>query len=106
MIVAMKIISFGFDIDSGRITKAPDFISFSGYCLCPANSIIGPWVPYTEYLTIFEKPKWDLQWIIRIFINTILSVFFLVGSNCLVPSIIADNSNKFVEILLYQIFKY
>lgn len=58
MIAAMKIISYGFDIDSGRIDKNLDIFSFLGYCLCPANSIIGPWVPFTEYISIFEKPKW------------------------------------------------
>lgn len=58
MIAAMKIISYGFDMDSGRLDKNPEVIPFLGYLLCPANSIIGPWVPFTEYVSIFDKPKW------------------------------------------------
>lgn len=58
MIAAMKIISIGFDIDLEKMKRAPDFLEFWGYVLCPGNVVMGPWASYNEYLLIYQRPKW------------------------------------------------
>lgn len=57
MIGAMKLISLGFDLDSGRIERLPNFIEFFGYILFPGNSILGPWIPYYDYIKVIDNPK-------------------------------------------------
>ena len=58
MLIAMKVISVAFDIDSGIIQKPPGGFEFLGYVLSVGNSVFGPWVSYKDYLLIYHKPQW------------------------------------------------
>lgn len=71
MIVVMKLISLGFDLDAGKFTQSnqrnqhvtvttPNIIETMGYVMCPANCILGPWVSYTDYNAIYQSStgKW------------------------------------------------
>ena len=49
MIVAMKIISVGFDVDQGTLREIPDVVEFTGYCIFTGNVIFGPWITYSSY---------------------------------------------------------
>lgn len=57
MVAAMKIISIAFDLESKKIAKTPTFMEFFGYLLCPANAVLGPWIPFDEHVTIFKQFK-------------------------------------------------
>lgn len=125
MIAAMKIISIGFDIDLEKMKRAPDFLEFWGYVLCPGNVVMGPWASYNEYLLIYQRPKWvrstlrnitrcssklivfifashlqTLKWIFHIFCNAVLAIFFLLASNCLISGFIPDLSFTWVPIAM------
>ena len=50
MIVAMKIISVGFDVDQGTLSEVPDVLEFTGYCVFTGNVIFGPWISFSSYL--------------------------------------------------------
>lgn len=58
MIAACKIISLSFDIDRKKINRIPSFLEFWGYILCPGNIIMGPWCSFSDYLQIYQHPRW------------------------------------------------
>lgn len=69
MIVVMKVISLGFDLDAGKIKnidsaavlKPPTIVETMGYIMCPANCVIGPWVSFTDYIASYQ---WSpLKWV-------------------------------------------
>lgn len=54
MILAMKVISLSHDCEKAQ--KFPTFFEYVGYACCPANCLFGPWIPFSEYCAIIEKP--------------------------------------------------
>ena len=61
MIAVMKIISLGFDLESGKLKEKPTVPAILGYILCPANCVLGPWISYNDYLGIYNtgsKFRW------------------------------------------------
>ncbi len=52
MVMAMKVISLAFDLDSGQIPRLPNIWQFTGYLMHPGTIIFGPWVSYSEYANI------------------------------------------------------
>lgn len=55
MVVTMKFISILFDVRNEELKKMPDFIEIMGYILCPSNSILGPWISYSAYKSLYEE---------------------------------------------------
>ena len=47
MISVMKLFSLSVDCDKGD--APPTLFGYMGYLLCPANSIFGPWIKFSEY---------------------------------------------------------
>lgn len=40
------------------LVKVPTFFEYFGYALCPGTTVLGPWVPYKDYINIFINPRW------------------------------------------------
>ncbi|XP_055381048.1 protein-serine O-palmitoleoyltransferase porcupine [Condylostylus longicornis] len=91
MILTMKATSLAFDLDSKKIIKCPGILEYFGYLFCPANCVLGPWIPYEEYQAIFKGSKFNIKWIFWTLTNIVASLIFLLLSNCfislLAPSI-------------------
>ncbi len=49
MVLAMKAISVGFDVDARAVVAPPSLPAFLGYLFHPGSVIFGPWVSYSEY---------------------------------------------------------
>lgn len=98
MVLVMKGISIGFDVDSKKIAQLPNFLEIIGYLICPSNSSLGPWIPYSEYVEIFKKNRRNsnFHWAYWIFVNVLISVICVLCSNCLIAYFIADSSWKWV----------
>ncbi|XP_066995407.1 protein-serine O-palmitoleoyltransferase porcupine [Anabrus simplex] len=92
MLVAMKVISIAFDTDFGVLQFLPSPAEFAGYILCVGTCIFGPWIPYRDYIAIYNKPIWDMRWIWKILINGVLSFLFLTVSTCWIHWLIPDGS--------------
>lgn len=58
MLVVMKVISIGFDLDSGNVMQLPNVWEYTGYILCPGTSVFGVWTSFTDYQNIFLNPVW------------------------------------------------
>lgn len=61
MVIVMKIFSLAHDLEQNR--TLPSFCEIAGYICCPANCLFGPWMPFTEYCSIINRPlhKVNLQ---------------------------------------------
>ena len=49
MILAMKVISLGFDLDQGSVASLPSVQEYFGYTFCVGTCIFGPWVSFNSY---------------------------------------------------------
>ena len=121
MILSMKIISLGFDMDTAiqwqqaeednskkdlkdgakrqqktphDLTKVPMIFEYFGYSLCPATCVFGPWVRYTDYLNIFDNPRWNATWLVKIIFTLLFSFMFLTISTCWNPWLIPNDNWK------------
>ncbi|XP_043935251.1 protein-serine O-palmitoleoyltransferase porcupine [Protopterus annectens] len=57
MIVAMKAISLGFDLDRGVLLTVPSPVAFMGYIYFVGTVIFGPWISFSSYLQAVESRK-------------------------------------------------
>uniref|UniRef100_A0A4W3GGL4 Protein-serine O-palmitoleoyltransferase porcupine n=1 Tax=Callorhinchus milii TaxID=7868 RepID=A0A4W3GGL4_CALMI len=57
MIVAMKAISLGFDMDQGSVTTIPSPVQFMGYIYFVGTVIFGPWISFNSYLQAVESQR-------------------------------------------------
>jgi len=72
------------------ILKVPTFWEYFGYALCPGTTVFGPWVPYKDYLSIFNNPIWNPNWLLKVIFSVTLSLLFLTISTCWIPMFIPD----------------
>ncbi|GIY77985.1 protein-serine O-palmitoleoyltransferase porcupine [Caerostris darwini] len=81
MILAMKIISLGFD---SRYTcrDMPAILPCFGYLFHIGTVIFGPWISYSSYIGSKEDHKIDLPWFYNILRCVSLSFGFLTVSTC------------------------
>ena len=56
MVVAMKAVSLGFDLDRGGVRGEPTPTQVLGYLCSPGSVIFGPWEPFGAYLRAVEGP--------------------------------------------------
>lgn len=96
MIVAMKIISVAIELDRGLFKQMLNPVEFGGYVLCPANCILGPWISFQTYNQYLEVKFLTSRWIKIIFVNLVMSMVFLILSNCIVPWYIDESGTKWL----------
>lgn len=54
MVVAMKVISLGFDLDRGAVVGLPSPAEFFGYVFFVGTVIFGPWTSFSSYKKAVE----------------------------------------------------
>lgn len=92
----MKAISLAFDISSTKIPKLPPAYEFTGYMLCPANIVLGPFVTFSSYKNCQRSKKLTLKLLMQIIINSSLSIVFIISSSCFLNYLISDHLSYFV----------
>lgn len=76
------------------LTRMPGWFEFAGYCLCPGTVILGPWVSFKEYYSIFKDPRWNITWLVKILFTVMFAFMFLTISTCWNPWLIPDSGWK------------
>jgi len=76
------------------LTRMPGWFEFAGYCLCPGTVILGPWVSFKEYYSIFKEPRWNITWLVKIMFTVMFAFMFLTISTCWNPWLIPDSGWK------------
>ncbi|KAM4021295.1 protein-serine O-palmitoleoyltransferase porcupine isoform 3-T4 [Anomaloglossus baeobatrachus] len=85
MIVAMKAVSLGFDVDRGIVRSIPSPVEFMGYVYFVGTVIFGPWISFTSYLDAVNGRKMTFGWFRRVCRSLLLCVFCLLVSTCISP---------------------
>uniref|UniRef100_A0A8C5QII8 Protein-serine O-palmitoleoyltransferase porcupine n=1 Tax=Leptobrachium leishanense TaxID=445787 RepID=A0A8C5QII8_9ANUR len=85
MIVAMKAVSLGFDVDRGAVRSIPSPVAFMGYVYFVGTVIFGPWISFTSYLQAVKGQRLSLRWSWRVFRSLVLSLVCLLVSTCVSP---------------------
>ncbi|XP_065509377.1 protein-serine O-palmitoleoyltransferase porcupine isoform X1 [Caloenas nicobarica] len=107
MVVAMKAVSLGFDLDWGRVPRPggaspgpggdtprfggvpgrgdPSPLQVLGYLCSPGTVIFGPWEPFGAYLRAAEGPPLSWAWARKGLRSLGLALLCLLLSACLAP---------------------
>lgn len=56
MILAMKLISLAFDLDSSAVRDTPSLCHYGGYLFHVGSVLFGPWISYHDYLSGVSQP--------------------------------------------------
>jgi len=57
MVLAMKLISLAFDLDSGAVRDVPNIFHYGGYLFHVGSVLFGPWISYHDYLSALTQPS-------------------------------------------------
>uniref|UniRef100_A0A8C6XKE1 Protein-serine O-palmitoleoyltransferase porcupine n=1 Tax=Naja naja TaxID=35670 RepID=A0A8C6XKE1_NAJNA len=85
MIVAMKAVSLGFDLDRGEVPTIPSPVEFMGYIYFVGTVIFGPWFRFRTYLQAVESRKITFSWFQKVFLSFFLCLVCLIMSTCVAP---------------------
>ncbi|KAL7988170.1 hypothetical protein Chor_007089, partial [Crotalus horridus] len=85
MIVAMKAVSLGFDLDRGEVLTIPSPVEFMGYIYFVGTVIFGPWFRFHTYLQAVESRKITFSWFQKVFLSFFLCLVCLIMSTCIAP---------------------
>lgn len=92
LVISMKAISLAFDVANKKLPNLPPIYEYVGYQLCPANLVLGPFVSFSNYKSFGKGFKFSLKQIAQIFLNSILSILFILFSTCLLNYLISDSA--------------
>lgn len=65
MIVAMKAVSLGFDLDRGEVGAVPSPVEFMGYLYFVGTIVFGPWISFHSYLQAVQGRPLVSSWVAR-----------------------------------------
>jgi len=57
MILAMKLISLAFDLDSSAVRDVPSIFHYGGYLFHVGSVLFGPWMSYHDYFSALNQPS-------------------------------------------------
>ncbi|NP_001161633.1 porcupine-like protein [Saccoglossus kowalevskii] len=87
MMLTMRIISLGIDMDRDTVKELPNPITYLGYCFFVGSIIFGPWISYEQYIQIEDTQDMNLSWLWKIIKSLISSLFCLLVSVCVSPAL-------------------
>ena len=56
MILVMKLISLGFDMDKGVISR-PNIVEYLGYSVSVSSVVFGPFLTYSDYCQLLDGKR-------------------------------------------------
>ncbi|XP_004713232.1 protein-serine O-palmitoleoyltransferase porcupine isoform X3 [Echinops telfairi] len=85
MIVAMKAVSLGFDLDRGEVGAVPSPVEFMGYLYFVGTIVFGPWISFHSYLQAVQGRPLSCRWLQKVARSLVLALLCLVLSTCVGP---------------------
>ncbi|KAG5673287.1 hypothetical protein PVAND_003347 [Polypedilum vanderplanki] len=96
LIISMKAISLAYDITSNKLNKLPSIYEYTGYMLCPANLVLGPFVSFLTYKHMAKGMRFSIRHFLHVLVNSFLSIVFIFLSACFLNYLIADDARFIV----------
>ncbi|XP_046438427.1 protein-serine O-palmitoleoyltransferase porcupine-like [Daphnia pulex] len=96
MLVAMRAISIGFQLDEKILASLPKPLPYFGYLFNVGTVSFGPWIPFKDYMNIEANNRSLLRCFINILRAFILSLIFLTISACFTLWLIPSGSSKWL----------
>ncbi|XP_045591999.2 LOW QUALITY PROTEIN: protein-serine O-palmitoleoyltransferase porcupine [Procambarus clarkii] len=94
MVILMKLVSVGYDLDAATLASAPNPLEMAGYVMNPGTIIFGPWISFGTYLKVLQPLPWSLWLIPGIVIRLTASIMFLLMSTCYTSWLLPDSINR------------
>ncbi|XP_003978495.1 protein-serine O-palmitoleoyltransferase porcupine-like isoform X1 [Takifugu rubripes] len=85
MVVAMKVISLGFDLDRGAVVDLPSAAEFLGYLFFVGTVIFGPWISFSSYKNAIGGRALSCRWLCCSSLSLLRSQICLLVSTCVAP---------------------
>uniref|UniRef100_H3CGX2 Porcupine O-acyltransferase n=1 Tax=Tetraodon nigroviridis TaxID=99883 RepID=H3CGX2_TETNG len=85
MVVAMKVISLGFDMDRGAVAGLPSPAEFFGYVFFVGTVIFGPWMSFSTYKKAVGGQPLSWLWLYCSSLSLLKSQMCLLISTCIAP---------------------
>ncbi|GAB1302627.1 Protein-serine O-palmitoleoyltransferase porcupine [Apodemus speciosus] len=85
MIVTMKAVSLGFDLDRGEVGAVPSPVEFMGYLYFVGTIVFGPWISFHSYLQAVQGRPLSRRWLKKVARSLALALLCLVLSTCVGP---------------------
>ncbi|PAA75700.1 hypothetical protein BOX15_Mlig028456g1 [Macrostomum lignano] len=98
MVLSLKVVSIGFDLDRQLLLLVPGVFEFFGYAFNVGTVVFGPWVAFLDYMTIIQikdRPM-NFSWLLTAIRAYVLSIGSLLYSTCFSNWIIIDGSYKWL----------
>ena len=70
MVLAMKLISLAFDLDSGSVRDCPGLFHYGGYLFHVGSVLFGPWISFHDYMSAINQPSENI--FVSLFCVTVL----------------------------------
>ncbi|XP_071527219.1 protein-serine O-palmitoleoyltransferase porcupine isoform X2 [Panulirus ornatus] len=93
MVILMKLVSLGYDVDTASLPNPPNPLEMAGYIMNPGSVIFGPWISFSSYLKVLQPVSLNLWLIPVILLRLAAGVIFLLLSTCF-TSLVPDSSNR------------
>lgn len=61
MIIVMKLISLGFDLDSASVAELPIVVDYFSYIFSVSTVIFGPWLSFKQHKNLFEQKDFKVN---------------------------------------------
>ncbi|KAM6474825.1 protein-serine O-palmitoleoyltransferase porcupine isoform 1-T3 [Liasis olivaceus] len=101
MIVAMKAVSLGFDLDRGEVPTIPSPVEFMGYIYFVGTVIFGPWFRFRTYLQAVESREISFSWFQKVCLSFFLCLVCLIMSTCVAPYLFS----YFIPLYSYKLLR-
>ncbi|XP_064119001.1 protein-serine O-palmitoleoyltransferase porcupine-like [Macrobrachium nipponense] len=96
MIILMKIVSIGFDLDASVLSSHPSLVEMAGYIMNPGTVIFGPWISLDSYRKVLQPLSINLMLIANIVSKLVASAIYLLFSTCFVSWLVPDNLSRWM----------
>ncbi|KAK0161984.1 hypothetical protein PV327_008374 [Microctonus hyperodae] len=94
MIAAMKAVSVSLD----KSDDLPDVWQYIGYMFSPVTCLFGPWIPFSNYISVEQNNnRWTPWFIVSASKNLLISLIFLSVSNCWTRWLIPLSAGKWLS---------
>ncbi|XP_071499067.1 protein-serine O-palmitoleoyltransferase porcupine-like [Diadema antillarum] len=97
MILVMKVISLGFDLDHGVVPAMIGLQEYLGYTFCVGTVLFGPWVSFNSYKSMLQPNPLSFMWILRVIVNFFLALVCLNVSVCIAPFLFVQYKSKWLS---------